>query len=236
MPRVPDHLVRLDHDGPLAVITIERPPLNLFDETLVAAFAAAITASPRRTLAGCWCAPRAVTCRLAWTSISSRADTGAATQLWVEWFAMIHELEDLRLPTIFAAHGLCLTAAFEISPARDLLLAAESARFALVETVIGLTPRWVARNGWPSERGRHGAHAATKAIIRELRLSAAQGLNGRRHATHPVRRATIAGDPPRGRSSGRGAGTGRSRRRCPHRQHPIGALRRRRPMRRRPPR
>ena len=41
---------------------------------------------------------------------------------------------------MFAAHALCLTAAFELSLACDLLLAAESARFGLVETVVGLTP------------------------------------------------------------------------------------------------
>ena len=41
---------------------------------------------------------------------------------------------------MFAAHALCLTAAFELALACDLLLAAESARFGLVETVVGLTP------------------------------------------------------------------------------------------------
>ena len=53
---------------------------------------------------------------------------------------MIHTVEELPLPTVFAAHALCLTAAFELSLACDLLLAAESARFGLVETVVGLTP------------------------------------------------------------------------------------------------
>src|SRR6187200_3295654 len=53
---------------------------------------------------------------------------------------MIHTVEELELPTVFAAHALCLTAAFELSLACDLLLAAESARFGLVEIVVGLTP------------------------------------------------------------------------------------------------
>jgi enoyl-CoA hydratase len=35
---------------------------------------------------------------------------------------------------------LCLTAAFEVALACDLLIAAESARFGLVEAVVGLTP------------------------------------------------------------------------------------------------
>jgi enoyl-CoA hydratase/carnithine racemase len=54
--------------------------------------------------------------------------------------AVQHQVEDLPLPTVFAAHGLCLTAAFELSLACDLLLAAQSARFGLVETVVGLSP------------------------------------------------------------------------------------------------
>jgi enoyl-CoA hydratase/carnithine racemase len=53
---------------------------------------------------------------------------------------MIHTVEDLPLPTVFAAHALTLTAAFELSLACDLLLAAESAKFGLVEKVVALTP------------------------------------------------------------------------------------------------
>jgi enoyl-CoA hydratase/carnithine racemase len=41
---------------------------------------------------------------------------------------------------VFAAHALCLTWAFELALACDLILAAESASFGLVEKVVGLTP------------------------------------------------------------------------------------------------
>jgi enoyl-CoA hydratase len=41
---------------------------------------------------------------------------------------------------VVAAHGLCLTAAFELALASDVILAAGSARFRLVESVIGITP------------------------------------------------------------------------------------------------
>ncbi len=61
-------------------------------------------------------------------------------ELWRELLAVIHRVEELPYPTVFAAHALCLTAAFELSLGCDLLLAAESARFGLVETVVGLTP------------------------------------------------------------------------------------------------
>jgi enoyl-CoA hydratase/carnithine racemase len=41
---------------------------------------------------------------------------------------------------VFAAHGLCLTWAFELALACDLILASQSASFGLVEKVVGLTP------------------------------------------------------------------------------------------------
>jgi enoyl-CoA hydratase/carnithine racemase len=63
-----------------------------------------------------------------------------AAEMWINLLDLVHRVERLELPTVFAAHGLCLTAAFELSLSCDILLAAESARFGLVETVVGLTP------------------------------------------------------------------------------------------------
>jgi enoyl-CoA hydratase/carnithine racemase len=53
---------------------------------------------------------------------------------------LAHALEDLPLPTLAVAHGLCLTAAFELSLACDLLWAGEGVQFGLVERVVGITP------------------------------------------------------------------------------------------------
>jgi enoyl-CoA hydratase len=63
-----------------------------------------------------------------------------AAELWRSLLETIRTLEELPCPTVFAAHALCLTAAFEVALACDLLVAAESARFGLVEGVVGLTP------------------------------------------------------------------------------------------------
>ncbi|MEO8889003.1 MAG: enoyl-CoA hydratase/isomerase family protein [Jatrophihabitantaceae bacterium] len=133
--------VRLEHDGPLAIITFDRPPLNLFDPPMVAALHEALVA-----VAGS--DARALLVRAEGRAVSAGVDVNTfatltpetAAALWRDWFETIHLLEDLKRPTVFAAHALCLTAAFEISLACDLLLAAESARFGLVETVVGLTP------------------------------------------------------------------------------------------------
>lgn len=137
--------VRLEYDGPLAIVTIDSPPLNLVDQAMVGALHEAVT-EVAGSAAGS--GARALLVRAEGRAVSAGVDVHlfegldqeGGTALWRSWFEMIHALEDLKLPTVFAAHALCLTAAFEISLACDLLLAAESARFGLVEKVVGLTP------------------------------------------------------------------------------------------------
>ncbi|HEU4657313.1 MAG TPA: enoyl-CoA hydratase/isomerase family protein [Capillimicrobium sp.] len=135
-------LLRLDHDGPLAVLTFDHPPLNLFDHELIDALEARVdelSATP----------PRGLLIRAEGKVVSGGVDVGkvfdgldpqVAGRMWARLLAMIHQVEQLPCPTVFAAHGLTLTAAFELSLACDLLVAARSARFGLVEKVVGLTP------------------------------------------------------------------------------------------------
>jgi enoyl-CoA hydratase len=133
--------LRLDRDGPLAIITFDSPPLNLFDQAMMTALHEAIQAVAASDARGLLVRAegRAVSAGVDVKAFEPLTpDTGSA--LWRDWFETVHALEDLRIPTVFAAHALCLTAAFEISLACDLLLAAESARFGLVEIVVGLTP------------------------------------------------------------------------------------------------
>ena len=52
----------------------------------------------------------------------------------------MQRLERLPIPTLALVHGLCLTAGLEISLGCDMIWASESARFGLVEAVVGLTP------------------------------------------------------------------------------------------------
>ena len=133
--------VRLEHDGPLAILTLAAPPLNLFDQALIDALGDHV-----RTLAAA--PPRGLLVRAEGRVVFGGVDVQLfdgltveqATALWTDLLALIHAVEELWLPTVFAAHALCLTGAFELSLGCDLLLAAESARFGLVETVVGLTP------------------------------------------------------------------------------------------------
>ena len=63
-----------------------------------------------------------------------------ASGLWDELIGAVERVEALPLPVVFAAHALTLTAAFELALGCDLILAARSAKFGLVEKVVGLTP------------------------------------------------------------------------------------------------
>jgi enoyl-CoA hydratase/carnithine racemase len=133
--------IEIEHDGPLTVLSIDNPPLNLFDQQLMDELAQAV-----ERIAGD--PPRGLLVRAEGRVVSGGVDVHVfdglsvqqAAQMWVRLLDLVHLVEELPLPTVFAAHALCLTAAFELSLGCDLLLAAESARFGLVETVVGLTP------------------------------------------------------------------------------------------------
>ncbi|MBB5912406.1 enoyl-CoA hydratase/carnithine racemase [Nocardia transvalensis] len=131
-----------DKGAQLAVLTIDNPPLNLFDQALMESLAddiAALSADP----------PRALLIRAEGKVVSGGVDVHVfaglsveeGAELWRRLFArIIHPLEALPCPVVFSAHGLCLTAAFEIALACDILVAGSTAKFGLVETVVGLTP------------------------------------------------------------------------------------------------
>jgi enoyl-CoA hydratase len=133
--------IRIEPEGPLTVLSIDSPPLNLFDDSLMRELGAAVerlAAEP----------PRGLLIRADGRAVSGGVDVHEfdglppeqAGELWQRLLGIVHLLEEIPAPTVFAAHALCLTAAFELSLACDLLLASESARFGLVETVVGLTP------------------------------------------------------------------------------------------------
>jgi enoyl-CoA hydratase/carnithine racemase len=134
--------VRLEREDGLAVVTFDSPPLNLFDRALEQGLVAALheLESDR---------PRAVLFRAEGRAVSGGVDVSLFAALTGPEEAALtfdtlvdlaRRVDRLPCPTIFAAHALCLTWAFELALACDLILAAESARFGLVEKVIGLTP------------------------------------------------------------------------------------------------
>ena len=72
----------------------------------------------------------------------------------------------MPFPTIAAVHGLCLTAGFELSLGCDMIWAAESAKFGLVET----------RGGLDARDGRHAASGGARGPARARELVMSGGL------------------------------------------------------------
>jgi enoyl-CoA hydratase/carnithine racemase len=133
--------VTLAREDSLATITIDAPPLNLFDARMIAGLDEAIEAVRNEK-------PRALLIRAEGKVVSGGVnvaefedlDPAQGSKLWSELLGLVDRIEALPLPVVFSAHGLTLTAAFELSLACDFILAAQSARFGLVEIVVGLTP------------------------------------------------------------------------------------------------
>ena len=134
--------VRLEREADgLAVLTLDSPPLNLFDQRMIDEL--------RATIDGLAAAPpRALLFRAEGHAVSGGVDVHVfrdltrerGHRLWDGLLGMIDELERLPAPIVFAAHALTLTAAFEIALACDLIVASPEAKFGLVEKAVGLTP------------------------------------------------------------------------------------------------
>jgi enoyl-CoA hydratase/carnithine racemase len=150
-------------DAGLATLTLDSPPLNLFDQAMIDGVEAAVEAVAAEP-------PRALLIRAEGRAVSGGVDVHVfeglspeqASALWDRLLGMIDTLEALPLPTVFAAHALTLTAAFEISLACDLIVAAPDAKFGLVEKVVGLTP---SMGGTQRLAARAGAGRARQLVM-----------------------------------------------------------------------
>jgi enoyl-CoA hydratase len=132
---------RYERDGDVGVIVIDDPPLNLFGRELTAAVRGALGQAEADS-------PRALVVRAEGEVFTAGADVNVfhglsepdARRFAGELLEITHRVEDLPFPVLAVVQGLCLTAGFELSLACDMIWAAESARFGLVEIVVGVTP------------------------------------------------------------------------------------------------
>ncbi|MGM1065411.1 enoyl-CoA hydratase/isomerase family protein [Saccharothrix sp. Mg75] len=135
--------VRLERDAvDLAVLTVDAPPLNLYTDGLQDLLEAAVEdleARPARALL-IRAEGRVVSGGVDVNLFAAQKSRAQAKALFDAMLDLPERIAALPFPTVFAAHGLCLTWAFEVAVACDILLAAERARFGLVEKVVGLTP------------------------------------------------------------------------------------------------
>lgn len=133
--------VTVERTDGLAAVTVDAPPLNLFDGAMGAGLVAAIGELEKSP-------PRAVLFRFEGKLVTGGVDVrvfepldpAGATDLFTALVTISQRVAALPCPTVFAAHGTCLTWGFEFALACDLILASEQAQFGLVEASVGLTP------------------------------------------------------------------------------------------------
>jgi enoyl-CoA hydratase/carnithine racemase len=158
---------RVERDGPIATVVIDHPPLNLFGAELVQSVAEAIDEVADSDA-------RALVIRAEGRVFTGGADVHGfddvsadqASGGFAGGFETIHKLESLPFPTLSVVHALCLTAGFELSLACDIIWAAESAQFGLVEAVVGLTPGW----GGTQRLAERAGPARARELVMSARL------------------------------------------------------------------
>jgi enoyl-CoA hydratase/carnithine racemase len=137
-------VVRIERDGPVASIVLANPPLNLFTDTAFEELTECIGEIERSDA-------RALVWRAEGDLFTGGVDVNAFQRIVdagseaSETFAQplietVRGIEALEVPTLALVHGLCLTAGLEVALGCDIIWATESARFGLVEAVVGLTP------------------------------------------------------------------------------------------------
>jgi enoyl-CoA hydratase/carnithine racemase len=134
--------VRYEHgeDG-VGHVVLDSPPLNLFDATLMNDLIVALEEAEGDML-------RALVVRAEGKVFTAGVDVHmfddrtpeTAKSLFKEFIGITHKVEAMPWPTVASVHGLCLTAGLELALGCDIILASESAKFGLVERVVGLTP------------------------------------------------------------------------------------------------
>lgn len=155
-------VVSLTREGPLAILTVDKPPLNLYAQDVQAGLLAAVDELTREPARGLLLRAEGDV----WTGgVDVHEFDGLqpdeARELWTDMLHFIHRVEELPFPTVFASHGLTLTWGFELALACDIWLAAESATFGLVEIVVGLTPSM----GGPQRLAERAGAARARELI-----------------------------------------------------------------------
>jgi enoyl-CoA hydratase/carnithine racemase len=133
--------VQYQRDGDIGHVVLADPPLNLFGDQMITDLVAAIEEAAADSI-------RALVVRGEGKVFTGGVDVQVfagktheqGATLFEDLVKIVHRLEALPIPVVASVHSLCLTAGFELALGCDVILAGESARFGLVERVVGLTP------------------------------------------------------------------------------------------------
>lgn len=134
-------LVKLEFDGPLAILTFSNPPINAFSTKLgedMLPLLEEIRNSDARAMLTLTDAPNFCAGADVNMFVGCSAEQGA--ELVGEVMDFIQTLETISIPTVVAVNGMCLAAGMEVMMAHDIVIAADNAQIGQVEAQIGTTP------------------------------------------------------------------------------------------------
>lgn len=125
----------------MGVVVLDSPPLNLWTPEMQADLEAALDQAESDGV-------RALVLRAEGRAFTGGVDVhhfqgktpDQADQIFQGLVRVVQRLEDMPLPTLASVHALCLTWGLEVALGCDLIFASESAKFGLVEKLVGLTP------------------------------------------------------------------------------------------------
>jgi len=138
---VADRHVRFERDGHVGVVVVDSPPVNLWTPELHSDLEAALDEADAEEV-------RALVFRAEGRAFTGGVDVhhfqgktpDQADEIFQGLVRVVQRLEDMPRPTLASVHALCLTWGLEVALGCDLIFASESAKFGLVEKVVGLTP------------------------------------------------------------------------------------------------
>ena len=162
----------LEWIGGLCIISMKSAPANLFTKATWAAWSRALSIIEGQP-------PRALLIRSTAALVSAGVDVSVfrdmgeveAPIFWRAQLELVGRLESLPCVTVFAAHSLTLTAAFELALACDQIVSTAGARFGLVERNIGFVP---AMGGVQRLANRIGIGRARTLILNATQLRGSQ--------------------------------------------------------------
>lgn len=172
--------VRLERRGPVGVLWLDHPPVNVLDAELLGALHRALdeieAEGQVRVLVLASAQARAFA---AGANIREMAPMGPPE-------ARIHgargqgvtvRLESLPLPVIAAVHGVCVGGGCEVALACDLIVASEDAQFGQPEINLGVMPGWGGTQRLPLRVGpAHARYWIYSGRTVSARSAAEQGL------------------------------------------------------------
>jgi 2-(1,2-epoxy-1,2-dihydrophenyl)acetyl-CoA isomerase len=140
--------LRVERDGGVAVLTLDRPDvLNAFDEPLTAALAIAVTSAAADASVRCLVitgAGRAFSAgqdlRDRSAALARASELRLGDELRRRYHPVITEIREMRKPVVAAVNGIAAGAGFGLAVSCDLRVVSASATFRAAWSKVGLVP------------------------------------------------------------------------------------------------